>query len=264
MLLHNIIIVDLTTGTVHRSLTLWTNAAVHIHMMLDANAVEGWLPKQRISIGNKKGDKLFRRLALDAPLCWQSIVAKGSICSAQPTSLVLNSLPALSVECQEQEPTADKFPTHLKLECLDCLLSYIASVINDSLASGIFPSSFKTALFKPLLKTKQKILLTQMTWKITVLSSKSSILVQDHWKNCSLSTKRLPYFNHSSASSSQHIDLTTQAQRACSCSMDIFALQTLSSSSSSSTGVSYLLRALSPITHWGLYQGWMRLLRTDV
>ena len=46
----------------------------------------------------------------------------------------------------------DPFPTHLLLECLDCLLPYITSVINDSLASGIFPSSFKTPLVKPLLR----------------------------------------------------------------------------------------------------------------
>ena len=47
----------------------------------------------------------------------------------------------------------DAFPTDLLLECLDCLLPHITSVIYDSLASGIFPSSFKTALVKPLLKT---------------------------------------------------------------------------------------------------------------
>ena len=46
----------------------------------------------------------------------------------------------------------DAFPTHLLLESLDCLLPYITSVINDSLTSGIFPSNFKTALVKPLLK----------------------------------------------------------------------------------------------------------------
>ena len=46
----------------------------------------------------------------------------------------------------------DAFPTHLLLECLDCLLPYITSVIHDSLASSILPSSFKTALVKPLLK----------------------------------------------------------------------------------------------------------------
>ena len=55
----------------------------------------------------------------------------------------------------------DAFPTHLLLECLDCLLPYITLVINDSLASGIFPSSFKTALVKPLLK--KTLLLIQMT-----------------------------------------------------------------------------------------------------
>ena len=55
----------------------------------------------------------------------------------------------------------DEFPTHLLRECLDCLLPYITSLINDSLASGIFPSSFKTALVKQLLP--KKLLLTQMT-----------------------------------------------------------------------------------------------------
>ena len=55
----------------------------------------------------------------------------------------------------------DTFPTHLLLECLDCPLPYITSVSNDSLTSGIFPSSFKTALVKQLLP--KKLLLTQMT-----------------------------------------------------------------------------------------------------
>ena len=45
-----------------------------------------------------------------------------------------------------------RFPLICYFECLDCLLPYITSVINDSLTSGIFPSNFKTALVKPLLK----------------------------------------------------------------------------------------------------------------
>ena len=44
------------------------------------------------------------------------------------------------------------FPTPLLLECLDSLLPCITAVFNNSLVSGVFPSVYKSALVKPLLK----------------------------------------------------------------------------------------------------------------
>ena len=46
----------------------------------------------------------------------------------------------------------DTFPTTLLLECLDSLFPCITAVFNNSLVSGVFPSVYKSALVKPLLK----------------------------------------------------------------------------------------------------------------
>ena len=46
----------------------------------------------------------------------------------------------------------DAFPTPLLLDCLDSLLPCITAVFNNSLVSGVFPSVYKSALVKPLLK----------------------------------------------------------------------------------------------------------------
>ena len=46
----------------------------------------------------------------------------------------------------------DAIPTPLLIECLDELLPAITNIINDSLVSGSFPSIFKSAVVRPLLK----------------------------------------------------------------------------------------------------------------
>ena len=46
----------------------------------------------------------------------------------------------------------DPIPTPLLVECLDQLLPSITNIINQSLTSGVFPSLFKVAVVKPLLK----------------------------------------------------------------------------------------------------------------
>ena len=46
----------------------------------------------------------------------------------------------------------DPIPTSLLLECLDAVLTTTTSIINDSLKSGVFPSSYKSAIVTPLLK----------------------------------------------------------------------------------------------------------------
>jgi hypothetical protein len=45
----------------------------------------------------------------------------------------------------------DPIPTNLLFECINTVLPSLTRIINDSLSSGIFPSSFKTAVIKPLL-----------------------------------------------------------------------------------------------------------------
>ena len=46
----------------------------------------------------------------------------------------------------------DTFPTPLLPECFDSLLPCITAVFNNSLVCGVFPSVYKSALVKPLLK----------------------------------------------------------------------------------------------------------------
>src|SRR6266536_641355 len=47
----------------------------------------------------------------------------------------------------------DPLPTSLLKSCSDILSTLLSSLINLSLADGIFPDSFKHALVSPLLKT---------------------------------------------------------------------------------------------------------------
>ena len=43
-------------------------------------------------------------------------------------------------------------PTSLLFECIDEVVPAITHVVNESFLSGMFPSMFKTAIVKPLLK----------------------------------------------------------------------------------------------------------------
>ena len=46
----------------------------------------------------------------------------------------------------------DPMPTSLLLDCLDVVLSSLTAIINDLLVSGVFPTFYKSAIVKPLLK----------------------------------------------------------------------------------------------------------------
>ena len=59
---------------------------------------------------------------------------------------ILNSAPK---SC-ELDPT----PSKLLIECLDSILPSLTDLFNCSLASGIFPQCFKSALVTPILKTR--------------------------------------------------------------------------------------------------------------
>ena len=62
--------------------------------------------------------------------------------------------------------------TPLLLECLDSLLPCITAVFNNSLVSGVFPSVYKSALVKPLLK---KMSLDPDDFSVKSLRKNSSI-----------------------------------------------------------------------------------------
>ena len=63
-----------------------------------------------------------------------------------------------SIVCEELNKTAiktcelDRLPSSLEAELIDDLLPPFTSVINDSLLTGSFPSVFKSAVVRPLLK----------------------------------------------------------------------------------------------------------------
>ena len=48
----------------------------------------------------------------------------------------------------------DPTPSMLLMECLDCILPSLTDLFNSSLASGIFPQCFKSALVTPILKKR--------------------------------------------------------------------------------------------------------------
>ena len=57
---------------------------------------------------------------------------------------ILNSAPK---SCE-----LDPIPSKLLIECLDSILTSLTDLCNSSLASGIFPQCFKSALVTPILK----------------------------------------------------------------------------------------------------------------
>ena len=59
---------------------------------------------------------------------------------------ILNSAPK---SCE-----LDPIPSKLLIECLDSILPSLTDLFNSSLASGIFPQSFKSALVIPILKKR--------------------------------------------------------------------------------------------------------------
>ena len=50
----------------------------------------------------------------------------------------------------------DPIPTSLFVKCLDHLLPPVTAIINKSLRTGVYPSVFKEAILKPLLKKKKQ------------------------------------------------------------------------------------------------------------
>ena len=58
----------------------------------------------------------------------------------------------------------DPIPTPLLFECLDAVIPVLINIVNTSLTTGIYPSIYKTAIVKPLLKSPPLI---PMNWKTT-------------------------------------------------------------------------------------------------
>ena len=56
------------------------------------------------------------------------------------------------LQSSQKTCSLDPLPTSLFVECLELLLPAVTAVINQSLHTGVFPSVFKEAIIKPLLK----------------------------------------------------------------------------------------------------------------
>ena len=56
------------------------------------------------------------------------------------------------LQSSQKTCSLDPLPTSLFVECLEKLLPAVTAVINQSLQTGVFPSIFKEAIVKPLLK----------------------------------------------------------------------------------------------------------------
>ena len=56
------------------------------------------------------------------------------------------------LQSSQKTCSRDPLPTSLFVECLEQLLPAVTAVINQSLQTGVFPSVFKEAIVKPLLK----------------------------------------------------------------------------------------------------------------
>ena len=66
--------------------------------------------------------------------------------------ITADALRSLLKKCLAKSCALDPIPTPLLLECLDAVLPVLTSIVNTSLTSGIYPSIYKTAIVKPLLK----------------------------------------------------------------------------------------------------------------
>ena len=74
---------------------------------------------------------------------------------------ILNSAPK---SCE-----LDPIPSKLLIECLDSILPSLTDQINSSLASGIFPQCFKSALVAPILRRGVLIIVIWTTISLSLI-----------------------------------------------------------------------------------------------
>ena len=67
-------------------------------------------------------------------------------------SISETDLKAIILKSKPTTCPLDPIPTHLFVECLDLILPHVTQIVNQSLSSGVFPTLFKNAIVKPLLK----------------------------------------------------------------------------------------------------------------
>jgi hypothetical protein len=75
----------------------------------------------------------------DTKLCYFDTVTEDEV------KKIINNSPTKSCEL-------DPLPTTLLKDCIDVIVPTVTKIVNQSLSSGIFPSSLKSAIVRPLLK----------------------------------------------------------------------------------------------------------------
>ena len=67
--------------------------------------------------------------------------------------ITADSLWSLLKKSSPKSYALDPIPTSLLFECLDAVMPVLTNIVNTSLTTGIYPSIYKTAIVKPLLKS---------------------------------------------------------------------------------------------------------------
>ena len=117
-----------------------------------------------------------------------------------------------TIKTCELNPLPASFLTH----CLDDLFAHLTSIINDSVHSGLFPSAFKSAIVKPLLKktTPNPEILHRPVSNLSFLSKILEKVVLRQLSN-HLLTNNL-FYSHQSAYRAGHSTETVLLKIACS------------------------------------------------
>ena len=97
-------------------------------------------------------DKLDNTISADSssPYSCDTEFQRQPLAAFEPVSMDL--VRTIVMKSAPKSCELDPIPTSLLLECLDPILPSLTDVINTSLSSGEFPSFYKTAIVKPLLK----------------------------------------------------------------------------------------------------------------
>ena len=88
--------------------------------------------------------------ALASPYDYDIEFQQTPFTSFQPITIAY--LHSLITKCAPKSCELNPIPTSLLLEFLGAVLPTMTSIINDSLTSGVFPSSYKSAIVTPHLK----------------------------------------------------------------------------------------------------------------
>ena len=85
-----------------------------------------------------------------SPFNYDTVFHGTTLTSFKP--ITADSLWSLLKKSSPKSCALDPIPTPLLFECLDAVMPVLTNIVNTSLTTGIYPSIYKTAIVKPLLK----------------------------------------------------------------------------------------------------------------